>query len=51
VIILEGVVYVVEVRIVYQNVLENLGRRSHLRDQDVGISIILKLIFEVWDID
>ena len=36
----------VDVRIVYQNVLG----RSHLRDQGVGVSIILKWILEMWEV-
>jgi hypothetical protein len=30
--------------------LENLGGRSHLRDQDVDVSIILKWILELWEV-
>ena len=36
----------VDVRIVYQNVLG----RSHLRDQGVGVSIILKWILDMWEV-
>jgi hypothetical protein len=50
VIILEGVLCMVDVRIVYQNVLGKGGGRIHLREQCVGVSIILRWILEMWEL-
>jgi hypothetical protein len=40
----------VDVRILYKNVLGKGGGRSHLRDHCVGVSIILRWILEMWDV-
>ena len=42
--------YVVDGRIVYENVLGKPVRKNLLRDQGVGVSIILKWILEMWEV-